>query len=136
MSSTKHTDEFNSIFNSKGIAQPTFTIANTFVSRLSKEVSDEVCEAILAKTKNKYVTNKEIYIYCKSNNIEADYDPYNSYVQSKLNFKKKIDYSSFKQMDDIKIDNRTGFVLSNDIENKKIIIEFDDNDETKTISYE
>jgi hypothetical protein len=38
-------------------------------------------------------------------------------------------------MQDIEIEGRTGFVLTNDIENKKMVVEFDDNDETKTIDY-
>jgi len=38
-------------------------------------------------------------------------------------------------MDDIEINGRTGFVLSNDVEKKEITVEFDDNDEMETISY-
>jgi len=48
---------------------------------------------------------------------------------------KPIDYSTYSSMDDIEINGRTGFVLSNDVEKKEITVEFDDNDEMETISY-
>ena len=136
MSSSKHTEAFNQSFNKSGIAEPTFAQSNAFVLRLSEETSEQVVSEIANKTGKKYVTNKEIYIYCKENGIEPDHDPYDNY-QSKIDFtKQKPDYSEYKSMDDIDIEGRTGFVLSNDVENKKITVEFDDNDEMKTISYE
>lgn len=130
----KHTKEFERIMTN-GITEPTFAQAENFVLRLSEKLSEQVIAKMVAGTAKSYVTNKEIYMYCKKNGIETDHDPYDNYEQSKIDFKKPVDYSSYSAMDDITVEGRTGFVLTNDPENKKMVVEFDDNDETKTIEY-
>jgi hypothetical protein len=131
--SNKHTKEFDEIMESK--FEPTHIEATNFVDRLSFKTSEEVVARLTSGTNEKWVSNINIYKYCKKYGIEADHDPYDNYNQPELDFKKAIDYSSYIAMQDIEIEGRTGFVLTNDIENKKMVVEFDDNDETKTIDY-
>ena len=135
MSNDKHTKEFERVMT-EGQYEPTFAQVESFIMRLSQKTSEEVIAKIVAKTKKTYTTNKDIYKYCKANGIKEDHDPYDNYEEPELDFKKPIDYSPFKAMDDIDVNGRKGIVIGNDIENKKIIVEFDDNDEIKTISYE
>lgn len=136
MSNDKHTKEFNRVMTEGFRKSATHAEIESFIMKLSSELTNEVIAKIVAGTGKTYTTNKEIYNYCKKHNIEPDHNPYDNYSQPEIDFKKTIDYSEYKSMQDISIEGRTGFVLSNDPENKKIIVEFDDNDETKTISYE
>ena len=132
MSNDKHTQAFRNIMYGK--KEPSLVEANNFVMRLSESLTDEVVGRIVANTGKTRVTNSEIYEYCQENGIKPDYDPYLG-KQETIDFTETVCYSSYKAMDDITIDGKTGFVLINDCENKKITIEFDD-DTLKTISYE
>tara|TARA_R110000787_G_scaffold11722_12_gene38533 strand:- start:11661 stop:12077 length:417 start_codon:yes stop_codon:yes gene_type:complete len=133
---TTHTDAFNRIFD-EGVAEPTFVEAENFVMRLSEKTSDEVVSKIISATNKTYTTNKEIYMYCKKNGIKQDHDPYDNYSQPELNFNEPIiiDYTVMKSMDDVEIDGRNGFVVSNNLEAKTIVIEFNDTEEMETINY-
>ena len=44
-------------------------------------------------------------------------------------------YTSYESMDDIVINGKSGFVISNDAENKKLIVEYIDSGEMETIDY-
>jgi ribosomal protein L21E len=138
MSDNKHTEEFKRIMTegSNQYTEPSHVEANNFVLRLSESLSNEIVGKIVAQTGKTYVTNIQIYKYCKKNNIQPDYDPYLN-EQKEINFepKKEVDLSTLKELDDVEYKGRTGIVMSNDTENKSIIIEFDDTDEMETISY-
>ena len=134
MSDNKHTEEFERIMTS-GFENPTFAQAESFALKLSEELSEKVVKAIVAKTNKKFVTNKEIYTYCKQHGIEPDYDPFLN-EQTKIDFEKeKVDFSTFKALDEIEHEGRTAIVMSNDTEKKVIVLEYHDNDEMKSINY-
>ena len=46
-----------------------------------------------------------------------------------------VDYAAYSEMDDLEIEGESAFVISNNPANKKIIIEFVDSGEMKTIDY-
>lgn len=131
-----HTKAFAKQFFGKP-KEPTFAEAESFVLGLSEKLSEDVVSKIIAKTRKTYTTNKEIYCYCKENGIEQDFDPYDNYDEEPnlFNQPKQTDYSTYNCMDDIEVNGRSGFVVSNDSENKVIVIEFDDTEEMETINY-
>jgi hypothetical protein len=131
----KHTEAFNKEFYSKKV---TFAQAESFVMRLSEKTTEMVIAKIIAKTKKTWTSNVDIYKFCKENNIVEDYDPYDNYDTPDLFTKVPelvIDYTTYKTMDDIKFKGRDGFVITNDTEAKKMIIEFEDTELMETINY-
>ena len=134
----KHTEAFNkSFYDTK--TEPTWEQAEAFCLKLSEKTTDIVIAMIVAKTKKKTTTTSEIMKYCKENDIQPDHDPYDNYgsEQTEINFDAPIviDYAAMKEMEDVEIKNRGGFVVSNNLENKTIIIEFNDTEEMETINY-
>ena len=46
-----------------------------------------------------------------------------------------VDYSIYSEMDDLEINGNSAFVIANDVENKKLIVEYVDSGEMETIDY-
>lgn len=132
----KHTQAFNEQL--KG--EPTFAEAENFTLHLSAELTEEIVNKITANTNKKWVSNIEIFKYCRDNNIETDFDPYDNYIeQPEFDFtkekKEELDYSTLKVMDDVEIKGRKGIVMSHNEEEMTLIVEWYDTDEMETIDY-
>lgn len=134
MADNKHTRAFQEAMNEHR-PKPTHMQARAFVSLFSEEKQDEITRLTCNYHNKSWVSNLEIYMYCKSNNIEPDRDKFDNYGQSSMDFKSTEHYADLKVGDEVEIDKRDAIVLSNKKEGKKLVVEFVDDDELKTIKY-
>jgi hypothetical protein len=142
----KHTQAFNEIMgNSKGIFtvhDVNFATSKSFVDRMSRELTDEVVNRIIKEgaSKNpKYITNNEIWAFCKNNLIEPDLE---EGQQGMIDFEEpqpkeevKVDYAALEEYDDFMHEGEECFVVSNDSENQLITFRNHDTMEKGTINY-
>jgi hypothetical protein len=115
----------------KGVLEPSFAQAEHFVMRLSEQTSEQVVAKIVSRTRKTYVTNKEIYMYCKENGIEADHDP----SQTEIVFEEKKRIVDYEPMDDITIDGNEAVVMKNNKDNKTVTVQFMYDQEIEVIHY-
>jgi len=106
-----------------------------FVQNLSHNQFTRVEDSVRwQKTEDKesevIITNKEMYDYCISHKIVPAKNVYNSEEyktkQQSMNFTAVIEYSKFKDGQDVELKGRKGWVLSNDTEMKIVTVEFED----------
>jgi hypothetical protein len=105
-----------------------------FVMDMSSEQLREVRAQIKARNIIKgvkgYIGNREVYDYCKEFDITPD-----KTKNKKPKEDPKKHYHLLEEFQDFKIDNRDCFVKSNDVDNKVMVVIFDDNNEVRTIKY-
>lgn len=143
----KHTEAFNRIMESRGgnsifkDIDVSFAEAEGFCKKLSRETTEWVVEEI-AKTKaKKFVTNREIWAFCKNNSIQPelqeaeqgliDFD-YSEEPEVEV---EEVDYLSLEEFDDFNQDGIECFVLTNDTENKVLTYREHESMEKRTLNY-
>jgi hypothetical protein len=143
----QHTEAFKRIMESNGGNQiytshdVNFAEAKSFVDKLSRELSEEIVNRIIkhkASKSTKFVTNQEIWAFCKNNSIEPDMqDSQQGVIDFEVEevVEEKVDYAKLDEYDDFKHEGKECFVVSNDTEKREIVFRDHDEMEKGTLNY-
>ena len=128
MSNNKHTQAFWKQVEQ----QEEFNKQLAFVQQLSERQHNNVCSNLIKGTARLTVTTAQIYQYCQKYQIVPEGKDGRISIkgelakQQSLDFEKTIDYSKFKDGEDVKLDGKKGWVLLNDEDLKIVTVEFED----------
>jgi len=131
----KHTEAFNKQLEGKKYIKESsvdFAKSQNFILRMSKEQCQAITDKICETRGVKWVSDRAIYAYCYNNDIKPDGEDANKYS---FDEDKAPDYSGYAFIDEIEIKGRSGIVMENNIEEKKITITWDDDDSIEVIDY-
>lgn len=125
----EHTDAFNNQVGNTASSE----VIIQFTSNMSAAQFREITQRARARgsVKNsEYVSNREIYDYCKEFNIKPD-----KLKQDIVEEDPKKHYHLLEVFQDIVVNNRNCFVRNNNTEKKLLTIQYQDDYETEIIDY-